>query len=91
MFLGPLADHALHLAEMLAHLLQRKAEREKPLRRLTHLEQLHFQRIADLQDVVKEDFVLLLEDDALSGNVKEIPREGSLLPVALLVSQRIAP
>src|SRR6185312_4028877 len=31
---GPFADHAVHLAEMLAHLVQREAEREEPLRGL---------------------------------------------------------
>src|SRR6185437_4169394 len=31
---GPFADHAVDLAEMLAHLVQREAEREEPLRGL---------------------------------------------------------
>src|SRR4029077_1424288 len=34
LIVDPFADHAVHLADMLAHLLEHEAEREKPLRRL---------------------------------------------------------
>src|SRR5271163_3855530 len=34
LFLGPLADHALHLVQMLAHLFECKAEGEKAFRGL---------------------------------------------------------